>query len=211
MSRGTHTSDTTTFRCITATALCLAAVLAGGCAGPRGGRVCDMASLVRTVAPSGEAFALGADIISRDSWSSQAAKENRLTPMGKIYRMTIHHTAGEMTPGEGIGEVKDRLRRIQREHEERMTAGDIGYHFIIDGAGRVWEGRSLAWQGAHAGNGAANEGNIGIAVMGNFDEEDVLPAQMAALSRLVERASAAYGIGRRAYIHAQGNEGHVRP
>ncbi len=154
-----------------------------------------MESLVRTVGPAEEAFVLGAGIISRESWSWQAPIVERLTPMGTICRMTIHHTAGEMTPGEGVGEVKDRLRRIQSEHEERMNAGDIGYHFIIDGAGRVWEGRSLSWQGAHAGNGAANAGNIGIAVMGDFDIEDVPPAQAAALRELVERASAAYGIG----------------
>ena len=48
--------------------------------------------------------------------------------------------------------------------------GDIGYHFLIDPSGRVWEGRELRWQGAHA-SGDNNIGNIGICLLGNFVRE----------------------------------------
>jgi N-acetyl-anhydromuramyl-L-alanine amidase AmpD len=63
---------------------------------------------------------------------------------------------------------------------------DIAYHFIVDPAGRVWEGRSLRLIGAHAGNQEMNSGNIGILVLGTFDLQTPTPRQEESLLKLVE-------------------------
>jgi N-acetyl-anhydromuramyl-L-alanine amidase AmpD len=64
---------------------------------------------------------------------------------------------------------------------------DIGYHFLIDPAGRIWEGRAISRQGAHAGDDVSNRGNVGICLIGDFSgDERPSAAQMASLRSLVE-------------------------
>ena len=62
--------------------------------------------------------------------------------------------------------------------------GDIGYHYLIDPAGRVWAGRSLDYQGAHA-RGSNNIANIGICLLGNFDDERPRPTALRSLASLL--------------------------
>lgn len=73
-----------------------------------------------------------------------------------------------------------RLESIRRYHRDSLGWGDIGYHYAIDRAGRVYECRSLTHQGAHVKN--YNEGNIGVMLMGNFDQQVPSNAQVDALS-----------------------------
>ena len=75
------------------------------------------------------------------------------------------------------------LRRIQRFQMARRRMGDIAYHYIVDRAGRAWEGRPLAWQGAHVRDN--NEHNIGVMVMGNFDLQEPTRTQVLSLERLL--------------------------
>jgi len=125
------------------------------------------------------------EIISRSDWASSAPIASRLVPMGKITRITIHHEGMDPEEEAPISVVKDELIKIQKSHQERMHAGDIGYHFIIDSNGRIWEGRPLKFQGAHAGNNGANKGNIGVVLMGNFDIQRPKVAQLNSLRALL--------------------------
>ena len=70
---------------------------------------------------------------------------------------------------------------------------DIGYHYVVDRMGRIWEGRPLNYQGAHA-HGRANRGNIGIVLLGNFMNQDLNDYQAKALRLLIARLCRAYGI-----------------
>ena len=56
-----------------------------------------------------------------------------------------------------------RLETIRKAHLRRDGGrwGDIGYHYAIDPAGRLWEGRSLKWQGAHVKSKERRK-NIGV-------------------------------------------------
>jgi hypothetical protein len=60
---------------------------------------------------------------------------------------------------------------------------DIGYHYVIDPAGRVWEGRPTRLQGAHVKD--HNENNLGIVVLGNFEEQRPTPEALRALDAFV--------------------------
>jgi len=94
--------------------------------------------------------------------------------------------------------VAQEISNVQGAHLA-LHYGDIAYHLIIDYAGRVWEGRSLAYEGAHTLN--ANEGNIGVMLLGNFEKQDPSAAQLATQANLVAllrhqyriRASRVYG------------------
>jgi N-acetylmuramoyl-L-alanine amidase len=101
--------------------------------------------------------------------------------------VTVHHTEGPQTMSEAATIAA--VRGVQYYHmvgrglEGKDDWDDIGYHFLIDGSGRVAEGRPAETLGAHAGG--ANEDNIGISVMGNFNKQKPTAAQVESLTRLV--------------------------
>lgn len=122
-------------------------------------------------------------MVPRSYWGATSPTPSRLNRMTRITRMTVHHEgcpkANWTTAPQDVAKT---LRMIQSSHRKRLRAGDIGYHYIIDRTGRIWEGRNLTYQGAHVrGN---NEGNIGIMLMGNFDIQSPTEAQLNALERL---------------------------
>ncbi len=134
------------------------------------------------------------EILPRLDWCRSNPIVNRLVPMGHITRITVHHEGMDAAEECSLSEVKQELRTIQRGHEQRMRAGDIGYHYIIDYNGRVWEGRDLCWQGAHAGNNSANKGNIGVVLLGNFEVQHPSEAQLAQLRTLLDYLMSKYDI-----------------
>jgi hypothetical protein len=124
-------------------------------------------------------------VIPRSQWGAMPANFSHMDKnRGGWMRITVHHSA-ERTPPDLDGSFAKSaaaVRSIQKAHMEGKDTGygDIGYHFVIDPYGRVFQGRELAWQGAHAA-GANNIQNIGVCLIGNFDEEK--PTK-AALDRL---------------------------
>jgi hypothetical protein len=149
-------------------------------------------------------------ILPRSSWKAQPPRTREMTAVrGTWNRITVHHSAESQdeNPGGSLQETAAALRRIQKVH---MDAGDpdhgwadIGYHFLIDGSGRVLEGRELAWQGAHA-RGANNRDNIGICLLGDFSRRSPSPAAMAALQRVLDDLRARYSVqSSRVYLHKE--------
>ena len=134
-------------------------------------------------------------IIPRSKWGARPPRRSRLRPMGKPYRITVHHSAHDDSAGaESWSEVASLIKKIQKYHMVTRGWADIGYHFIVDTRGRIWQGRSLRYQGAHAGDNTSNRGNIGIVVEGNFDYHSPTPAQIASLKRLINYLRRKYGI-----------------
>jgi tetratricopeptide (TPR) repeat protein len=142
-------------------------------------------------------------VIPRGSWGASPVILGRIDPMGRIYRLTIHHTGGPTFWGRSSAETAYEIRKIQRVHQRENHWADIGYHYIIDRVGRVWQGRPLAYQGAHA-HGTANRGNIGIVVLGNYVHQGMTTAQIRTLRSLVHRLSRQYSIpSSRIYTHGE--------
>ena len=152
------------------------------------------------------ALPAGMMIQPRSAWSAVGPVLSRLTAAtGAWSRVTIHHSA-EYSKQIGVpssGNVAGAIHDIQTFHMREEGYGDIAYHFIIDPAGRIWQGRSLEYQGAHAG-GANNVGNIGICVLGNFNAERPDPRSLASLEGLVDALCERHHIPRtRIYGHRQ--------
>lgn len=133
-------------------------------------------------------------ILPRSSWKPRPARGTP-PPLGRATRITIHHSAID-APGPAATQAASQIQSIQRTHLGNRW-DDIGYHFLIDPTGRTWEGRPVKYQGAHAGNGAANQGNIGICLLGNFEHGKPPAAQWKTMVALVEQLRAQYGIARR--------------
>lgn len=135
---------------------------------------------------SGPAAAPG-DVQPRSAWRASRPIASRLTrASGGYNKITVHHTA-DISGARFDGSLRDStqtLRQVQSEHMDGRGYGDIGYHYLIDPAGRVFEGRSLSYQGAHAG-GVRNRQNIGICLLGNFETRRPTPQAISALTELL--------------------------
>jgi len=118
----------------------------------------------------------------RAAWATSSPIPRRMDPMLPIRRLTVHHDGMPPVDLRSEREIAARIDLIRRAHQGKGW-GDIGYHYIVDPMGKVWEGRPLNWQGAHvAGN---NEGNLGVMVLGNFQKQRPTPAQLDTLDRFI--------------------------
>ena len=93
----------------------------------------------------------------------------------KITKVVVHHSA---SPRDTTSR-----ERIRGWHIDRGW-NDIGYHWIIEGEGKVSKGREENKIGAHAKG--HNRGTIGICVTGNFEHEHPSPIQWALLKCIVQ-------------------------
>jgi hypothetical protein len=123
-------------------------------------------------------------IVSRREWTNAQPNMSLINPMNGVSRITVHHDGMPPVTLRSKAEVARRLEQIREAHVGRHDDGgrnwaDIGYHYIVDPQGRVWEGRPVRFQGAHVHNN--NEHNLGIMVLGNFDEQKPTPEALATL------------------------------
>jgi len=133
-------------------------------------------------------------VIRRSQWAKGAPIGSQLNPMLPPRYVTVHHEGWDAFTDSGYAETAARLEQVRVGHLNAKGGGyaDIGYHFVIDRAGRVWEGRSLQYQGAHVKR--LNEHNIGVMCLGNFEEQTPSPQQLAALDRHLRSLMAKYRI-----------------
>jgi N-acetyl-anhydromuramyl-L-alanine amidase AmpD len=121
--------------------------------------------------------------------------------MTEIRDITVHHDGMDPFFASDRGSVAAHLELIRQLHR-RKGWGDIGYHYAVDRAGRVWEARPLAYQGAHVKD--HNPGNIGVVVLGNFEQQAPTDAQLAALRSHLSAMMRAYGVpARRVHTHQE--------
>jgi hypothetical protein len=125
-------------------------------------------------------------LIPRTDWTEARPKLEMIVPMAGVQKITVHHTAGEFET-DAWSPTAGNLESIRAFHSDTGPKGrnwaDIAYHFAIDRAGRVWQARPLAYQGAHARQ--HNEHNMGIVLLGNFDVQSPSAAQLTALREFI--------------------------
>jgi hypothetical protein len=93
---------------------------------------------------------------------------------GLLTTIIVHHSALPL---------RDGPYEIQQLHLKYQGFADIGYHFLIDAGGCLYEGRSLLVRGAHTGG--FNTGTVGIALLGNFEMRRPPAVQLDMLKRLI--------------------------
>lgn len=131
-------------------------------------------------------------VIPRSSWARGGPLMREINPMNGVNCITIHHEGNPQpvyfTDRQTTAAALDNVRNAHRAR----GWGDIGYHFVVDRAGHVWEGRNLSYQGAHVKN--RNEHNIGVMCLGNFDLQTPSEAQVASLQSIVRDLRRQYKI-----------------
>lgn len=147
-------------------------------------------------------------VIPRSAWTNAQPNMRVAKPMNGVSRITIHHDAMNSVGVTSESAAARRLAGIRADHTSRKDPStganwvDIGYHYIIDPAGRVWQGRPVSIEGAHVAK--TNDHNLGIMVMGNFDEQSVTREAMSTLSSFVAAQMRQYRVGvSRVYTHQE--------
>ncbi|MBX3376573.1 MAG: N-acetylmuramoyl-L-alanine amidase [Phycisphaeraceae bacterium] len=149
-----------------------------------------------TRVPSDSGFTLGG-VIPRREWASAGPNLSLINPMNGVRRITVHHDGMPPVSLRTKADVAHRLELIRSVHTGRSDDNgrnwaDIGYHYIVDPQGRVWEGRPVRYQGAHVKQN--NENNLGILVLGNFDEQRPTSEAINALDAFLADRMRAYRV-----------------
>jgi flagellar hook assembly protein FlgD len=125
-------------------------------------------------------------IITRADWHADEAIR-RAPPYyaDGIHLAIVHHTAGSNSYTKA--QSASIVRAIELYHVQGNGWNDIGYNFLVDKYGQVFEGRyggiTKAVVGAHAMG--FNSGSVGIAVIGDYGSTAITPAARNALVSLI--------------------------
>ncbi len=121
-------------------------------------------------------------VIPRTEWAMGRPVPSKMDLLTPVQYITVHHDGMSPFFESSRLAVESRIEAIRKAHRGRGW-GDIGYHYIVDRGGRVWEGRPIRYQGAHVKD--YNVGNIGVMALGNFERQQPNAAQLAALYDLL--------------------------
>ncbi|HSL26682.1 MAG TPA: N-acetylmuramoyl-L-alanine amidase [Acidimicrobiia bacterium] len=128
------------------------------------------------------------EVIDRAGWGAAAALPGMIEHT--IGRLTVHHTAVTLSDNRV---APDRLQAHQAFHQNERGWPDLAYHFAIDRAGNVYEGRDPAFRGDTATS-YDPTGHFLPVLEGNFDEQTLPDAQLRSLVSLLAWAAGAYGV-----------------
>ena len=145
----------------------------------------------------------GYQLVRRSRWTKAPVKPNS-NPMGEVTRITVHHT-GEHAGMVGLPELEV-IQRIENYHRNGKGWAAIGYHYLVGKNGHVYEGRPAQWQGAHTSG--ENENNLGISVIGDFQQQLPNSRQLVALTAFLDDMRAKYKVPKRR-IYGHRDHGHT--
>ena len=130
------------------------------------------AAQLPAVAPAAAADDPSALVTTREEWGANPAYLNWAPDYAPAEHVIVHHTAG--TNDYTAEQSPSIVRGIYYYHAVILGWGDIGYNFLVDKYGQVFEGRygtldsdpGTMVVGGHAYG--ANTGTMGISMMGNY-------------------------------------------
>jgi hypothetical protein len=152
--------------------------------------------------------ALGLEYLPRACWGADESLLDWTPEYFPAQALTVHHAATANDDPDPAATV----RAIYRYHAVDQGWGDIGYHFLIDEAGRLYEGR---WSGTdgipgHREDGQVvtaghvlnhNTGNIGIALLGDFTDRTPTAAAWRTLTLVLAGLALYHGLDPLGTVH----------
>ena len=132
---------------------------------------------------------------SRARRGAAAAVPPRSAPdYGVVQMAFVHHTvtANDYTPDQSASMVL----AIAKYHRDTNGWNDIGYNFLVDQYGQVFEGRAGGVEQAVIGAQAQgyNSQSTGVAVLGTFSDVPIPEAAMAAITQLLGWKLSLHGV-----------------
>lgn len=125
-------------------------------------------------------------IFARSYWGADESLMTWPVEYAKVQKFIIHHTASTtLVPDtDGSSEYKSMVNNIYRYHTSSKSwvdqngtnytgFGDVGYNFLIDPNGNIYEGRK-GGNGVIGGHASGfNTGSVGISIVGNYQDGSV--------------------------------------
>ncbi|MEM1027438.1 MAG: peptidoglycan recognition family protein [Planctomycetota bacterium] len=131
-------------------------------------------------------------VLPRKNWTRHGIARRNINAMNGVKKITIHHEGWTPVTFTSATAAYDRIENIRQIHVRDRGWADIGYHYIIDRAGRVIEGRPIQYQGAHVSEN--NPHNLGILVLGNFEKQKPSNAQVQMLGKFTKQMMTAHNV-----------------
>ncbi|MFF7769144.1 peptidoglycan recognition protein [Streptomyces massasporeus] len=124
-------------------------------------------------------------IVTRRGWgANEGLRESGFRYTKKVKAAFVHHTASGNNYR--CSQVPSLIRSIYRYHVKSMGWRDIGYNFLIDKCGKIYEGRAGGVAkpvlGAHTLG--FNSNSMGIAVLGSYGATKPSKSAVKAVARL---------------------------
>lgn len=134
-------------------------------------------------------------IYSRAQWgANESMRDKGSLSYGTIKTGFIHHTVN--ANNYSAEQVPALIRGIYAYHTQSRGWSDIGYNFLVDRFGRIWEGRYGGVDKAVVGAHTLGYNNVSFAMsaIGNFDIAQPPQAVLDAYARLFAWKLSMYGI-----------------
>lgn len=122
-------------------------------------------------------------IISREAWGCPDGANSPRWPPEHVppTHIIVHHTASANAATDWAQQV----RIVWDYHARTLGWGDVGYHYLIDPQGNIYEGRAGGENVIGGHTYGFNRGTVGIALLGTFQSVLPTPAAREALAQLI--------------------------
>ncbi|KMS79861.1 N-acetylmuramoyl-L-alanine amidase family protein [Streptomyces regensis] len=151
-------------------------------------------------------------IVTRRGWGAdESLRERGFVYTKKIKAAFVHHTA--TGNAYTCAQAPSVIRGIYRYHVKSMGWRDIGYNFLVDKCGTLYEGRAggaaKAVLGAHTLG--FNTNSMGVAVIGTYSATKPPSAAVTAIARLTAWKLGLYGVNPNGKTYLTSGGGNLYP
>ncbi|MGW2491152.1 peptidoglycan recognition protein family protein [Streptomyces sp. NPDC001606] len=151
-------------------------------------------------------------IVTRRGWgANESLREPGFLYTKKVKAAFVHHTASGNKYT--CSQAPSVIRSIYRYHVTSMGWRDIGYNFLVDKCGTIYEGRAggvtKAVLGAHTLG--FNTNSMGIAVIGTYGATKPSNAAVTAIARLTAWKLGLFGANPRGKTYLTSGGGNLYP
>lgn len=133
-------------------------------------------------------------VVSRSAWGADESLRRDWGTVIQPKAMVLHHTAS--TNSYTAAQAAAQVRGIYVYQAKTLGWGDIGYNFLVDKFGTVYEGRHRSLEttltGAHTAG--FNTQAFGVSALGNYEEVDAPAALVESITRVGAWQVAKHGI-----------------
>jgi hypothetical protein len=149
-------------------------------------------------------------VITRRGWGADESLRARgFVYTKKVKAAFVHHTA--TGNNYRCSQAPSVIRSIYRYHVKSMGWRDIGYNFLVDKCGNIYEGRAGGVAkpvlGAHTMG--FNSNSVGIAVIGTYSKSKPSSAAVTAVARLTAWKLGLYGMNPRGKTYLKSGGGNL--
>ncbi|WP_030872586.1 peptidoglycan recognition protein [Streptomyces sp. NRRL S-37] len=149
-------------------------------------------------------------IVTRRGWGAdESLREKRFVYTGKVKAAFVHHTASGNNYT--CAQAPSLIRGFYRYHVRSLGWRDIGYNFLVDKCGRIYEGRAggvaKPVKGAHTLG--FNTNTTGIAVIGSYGSKKPSSSAVKAVARLTAWKLGLHGMNPRAKTYLKSAGGNL--